>query len=209
MNDMPANKDHWYDGWFYDHFIAPNQDSLFDRVKSLIGQDASVLDVGCGTGRLAFALADRCKSVVGLDLSIRNIDRASKNLKRNPNPVISFIHGTVEELKNSGKEARFDYAVLTYVIHEVDEEKRIRLLEEIAGVAERIIVGDYQVPQPPGLGKVFTRTIEFLAGTSHYRNFKSYLALGGIEYLAAKAGLKVVVETLHQQEYSHLVVLSR
>ena len=33
---MMENKDHWYDGWFYDNFIAPNQDRLFGQIKNLI-----------------------------------------------------------------------------------------------------------------------------------------------------------------------------
>ena len=53
---MPENKNHWYDGLFYDKIIAPNQDRAFQIVKSLINKNSSVLDVGCGTGRLAFQL---------------------------------------------------------------------------------------------------------------------------------------------------------
>lgn len=30
------NKNHWYDGWFYDLFIAPNQDRLFGQIIKLI-----------------------------------------------------------------------------------------------------------------------------------------------------------------------------
>ncbi len=49
-----TNKDHWYDGQFFDRFIAPNQDNVFARVREIITDGSSVLDVGCGTGRLAF-----------------------------------------------------------------------------------------------------------------------------------------------------------
>jgi hypothetical protein len=28
---MTQNKTHWYDGWFYDRLIAPNQDRLFGQ----------------------------------------------------------------------------------------------------------------------------------------------------------------------------------
>ena len=58
---MTKNKYHWYDGWFYDKVIAPNQDKLFGQITSLIEPESSVIDIGCGTGRLAFALAINAK----------------------------------------------------------------------------------------------------------------------------------------------------
>ena len=52
---MTENKNHWYDGWFYDTIIAPNQDKLFGQIEKLIEPKSSIIDVGCGTGRLAFS----------------------------------------------------------------------------------------------------------------------------------------------------------
>ncbi|MCX6144393.1 MAG: class I SAM-dependent methyltransferase, partial [Ignavibacteriales bacterium] len=77
---MSENKDHWYDGRFYDLVIAPNQDTIFAQVRGIIWNGSTVLDVGCGTGRLAFQLADKCKKVDGVDLSKRNIDVANGKL---------------------------------------------------------------------------------------------------------------------------------
>jgi hypothetical protein len=33
---MKKNKCYWYDGWFYDIFIDPNQDKLFEKCEYLI-----------------------------------------------------------------------------------------------------------------------------------------------------------------------------
>ena len=79
------NKNHWYDGWFYDKLIAPNQDRMFGEIKNLIEPNSSIIDVGCGTGRFSFTIADKVKKVIGIDLSSKNITTANKTLQKNPN----------------------------------------------------------------------------------------------------------------------------
>jgi SAM-dependent methyltransferase len=205
---MTKNKIHWYDGWFYDKIIAPNQDMLFGQIKELIEPDSAVIDIGCGTGRLEFTLADKCKSVQGIDLSERNIKRANMTLLQHPDNKILFHHKDINELSSNGN-VHFDFAVLTYVIHEVNEAERIELLTDIARIADKIIIGDYLVPRPGGFNRFSSEAIEFIAGTEHYRNYKSFVAQGGIYYLAGKAGLKVIDEKINQPFSNHIVVLAR
>lgn len=203
---MTQNKYHWYDGWFYDRFIAPNQDKLFFQINTLIQPNSRIIDIGCGTGRFEFTLADKCKSITGLDLSVRNINMAKQKLLDQPNDRISFKHLTLSELSHDGQ-PHFDYAVMTFVIHEVNEDERITLLKEVASVADKIIIGDYLVPLPGDFGSFLSQVIEFVAGKEHYRNFKSYVANGGIHYLADKAGLRIVEEVTNQPASNHIVVM--
>jgi len=205
---MTQNKDHWYDGWFYDKFIAPNQDKLFSQIRDIIEPGSAVLDIGCGTGRLAFKIADKCISVKGIDLSERNISRALITLGKRPDPKIEFKHGDQAET-NNGKDSYFDYSVFTYVIHEVNEDERISMLFDAARVSRKIIIGDYSVPGPSGLAGWLSETIEFIAGREHYRNYKSFIRNGGIHYLANKAGLKVVYEISGQGSTNNIVILSK
>lgn len=204
---MKQNKNHWYDGWFYDVFIAPNQDRLFSLIKTIIEPNSSVLDVGCGTGRFPFTIADKSKSVLGIDLSTRNIEKAKSNLAKNPNEKISFAHSTISDLISQN--LHFDYAVMTYVIHEVNEEERVKLLEDISNVADKIIIGDYLVPKPNGFWSVLNEVVEFAAGSEHYRNYKNYVRNGGLQDLANKAGLKIVKGIKNKPSTSHLVVLTK
>ncbi len=205
---MTENKNHWYDGWFYDRIIAPNQDQLFAQIKELIEPQSTVVDIGCGTGRLAFALGDHVESVLGIDLSKRNIGRAHKLLQRKPNDKISFLHINVTEAKNGGDKP-FDYAILTYVIHEVNKEERIKLLNDISLVAERIIIGDYLFPRPTGLSGFISETIEYLAGKEHYQNYRTYMADGGIHHLARESGLQIITEVNSRRSVDQLVVLAK
>jgi len=205
---MTENKYHWYDGWFYDTLIAPNQDKLFGQIRDMIGPDSDIVDIGCGTGRFEFAIADKCRSVLGIDLSERNIKMATKNLFRYPDEKISFHHGNLSEVIKEGGH-HFDFAILTYVIHEVNKEERVDLLRQVAGIADKIIIGDYVVPKPKGFTGFLSELIEFVAGSDHYRNYKSYMLDGGLSYLADKAGLKIVAENKNQNLSGYIVTLTR
>jgi len=203
---MKENKDHWYDGWFYDKFIAPNQDRLFGQIKNLIEPGSKIIDVGCGTGRFSFSVADKVSQVVGIDLSKKNIDTANQTLSKNPNDKISFLQTKLSNLNSQN--LHFDYAVMTYVIHEVNEEERVKLLLQLSQAADKVIIGDYLVPKPNGFWTALNEVVEFAAGSEHYRNYRNYVRNGGIQDLANKAELKILTEIRDRPLTSHLVILS-
>lgn len=201
------NKNHWYDGRFYDVFIAPNQDPLFKAINSLIAEKSTIVDVGCGTGRFSFLIAEKCKTVLGIDLSIRNIKMAQQNLDKNPVSSISFQHKSLDALYKEGH--HFDYAVITFVFHEINENKRISLLQEVSKIANTIIIGDYLAPSPKHFGGYLTQIIEFLAGREHYRNYLNFLANGGIPELAERSGVKIINTIDTQQSHNQIYILSK
>jgi len=204
---MEHNKDHWYDGWIYDQFIAPNQDRIFREIINIIEPNSTVVDVGCGTGRFSFIAADKVSKVVGVDLSIKNINKASQLLSKNPNPKISFQHSKLSDLIS--KNQHFDYAVMTYVIHEVNPDERVPLLKEMAQIADKIIIGDYLVPVHKGLWSFINEIVEFLAGKEHYTNFKHFTANQGLNGLADQAGLKILSEIKNKPTTSELLLLTK
>jgi SAM-dependent methyltransferase len=204
---MTLNKVHWYDGWFYDKLIAPNQDRLFREIKKIIEPNSSIIDVGCGTGRFSFSVSDKIQKVLGIDLSIKNINKANHTLSRKNNSKISFHHTNLSDLVKQN--LHFDYAVMTYVIHEVNPDERIILLNEMAQIADKIIIGDYLVPVNKGFWSTINEIVEFLAGKNHYDNFKHFVANNGLYGLIDKTGLKVVQELKNKPETNQLVVLAK
>ena len=206
--DLKDNKDHWYDGWIYDELVAPRLDGLYGRILEIIEPGARVIDIGCGTGRFAFLAADKCGSVVGLDLSKRNIDRANLILTRNLNAKVTFLHKNGRDtLAEAG--THYDYAVLTFILHEVDEIERAGLLRAAAGAANKVIVGDYLVPKPGGVWGALATAVEFVAGREHYRNYLSFVRNGGIRGLADQGGLKIVSEIKNTLPIIQLMLLSK
>jgi len=201
------NKNHWYDGWFYDNLIAPNQDRMFGEIKNLIEPNSRVIDVGCGTGRFSFSIADIANMVVGVDLSSKNLTTANQTLQRNPNNKISFLHTNLADLISQNH--HFDYAVMTYVIHEVNSEDRIPLMNEMAKIADKIIIGDYLVPTTKGFWSILNNIVEFLAGNEHFSNFKNFVTDKGLRGLAEKTELKIIQEIKNKPKTSQILLLTK
>lgn len=202
------NKDHWYDGLFYDIVIAPNQDKSFSLVKNIIEPNSTLLDVGCGTGRLAFQIADKCSRVDAIDLSKRNIELANKKLNKNPKSNIKFIHADVLNHLTEN-ENKYDYAVLSYVIHEIDESLRENILLALSKSVSKTILIDYLTPRIKGMWSLLNEIVEYGAGKEHYSNFKTYVAQNGIKGLSDRTGLKILHEVKNKPSTSHLAVLGK
>jgi SAM-dependent methyltransferase len=202
------NKNHWYDGLFYDLLIAPNQDRAFVHVRDLIADGSTLLDVGCGTGRQVFQLADKCDRIDGIDPSVRNISVARRKLAAKPTNGVRFHHADALAYL-AEKDLRFDYATLSYVIHEIEERERNRLLQTLSSVARNLIIVDYLVPQPRGHWRMLNEAVEFMAGSDHYRNFKSFVAGDGLTGLLERAGLIVLGERKNDPPSSHIVLATR
>lgn len=205
---MTQNKNHWYDGWFYDKLIAPNQAHFFNQIVSLIKSDSTIIDVGCGTGFFSFFASCKVKTILGIDLSIRNINQANRNLRNNPNNKLSFQHTSLREIAKNRTES-FDYAILSFVIHEIDEKDRIEMLIDLASIADKIIISEYLYPRPKNLGGKLTRLIEFFAGIEHYRNYKNFMANGGLQSLAKKTGLSIISEIKNTNRANYITVLTK
>jgi ubiquinone/menaquinone biosynthesis C-methylase UbiE len=86
----------------------------------------------------------------------------------------------------------FDTAVSTMAMHQFDPETGLRVLMEMRRIACRIIIADYSCPMRPGPAAWLARMIERAARGDHYRNFRQYMARGGLGRLAAEAGLQIV-----------------
>ncbi len=199
------DKKHWYDGWFYDKLIAPNQDKMFKTIAAMLPVGCNIADVGCGTGRLSFQLADKCGKVVGIDLSSKNINTANLKLKETRLENVSFFHSDINDF-NPG-DVKFDYAIITYVIHEIPRERRGETLRSLKRIADKIIIGDYAIPQQNGLWKYLNEAVEFAAGRDHYANFKSFKLNGGLTSLAEKNHFKILKEIKNNPSTSHIMML--
>lgn len=182
------DKKHWYDGWIYSTFIAPNQRSMFKKIINEIPENSKILDIACGTGEFSLMASKKMQSITGIDLSSSNIKNAQKRAKDKSISNIEFIHLDAGRISEYFDE-RFDYALITFALHEMPHKIRLKVLSAMRNVADNVIIGDYAVPQPLNLYGFGVRIIEFFAGSEHFKGFLSYNKYGGIEYYTDKSSL--------------------
>jgi ubiquinone/menaquinone biosynthesis C-methylase UbiE len=90
----------------YDTFNPPGEDTAF-YVRLAGGESKRILDVGCGTGQLACALAERGHAVTGLDPAGAMLAVARR---RPGGDRVSWIQG---DARSAVLAERFDLAIMT------------------------------------------------------------------------------------------------
>jgi ubiquinone/menaquinone biosynthesis C-methylase UbiE len=149
-----------------------------------------VLDVGCGTGAHLALYAARGAEVTGVDTSTAMLKEARRRL----GPEVRLVQAEAAALPFG--DGRFDLVVAMTVLHEFASGQRRAVLAEMRRMAAprgRLLVIDHHPGRPHGArGRMirrFAATIEWIAGGEHTRNFRDFLASGGIFGLTGPAGL--------------------
>ncbi len=167
-------------------FLAPGYDALFEpllkrmreTIVDMIPPQSRVLEVACGTGAQAVRLRRIDSEYTGVDLSADMLSRA-----RRKNVNCHAADGS--DLPYNGGE--FDAATISLALHEMDPEMRNSVMRELTRVLRPgglLIVADYTFPAPGtrfgALFKAGIHLIERIAGGSHYRNYRHFMATGGL-----------------------------
>ncbi|HCM60067.1 MAG TPA: hypothetical protein DIS74_06805 [Bacteroidales bacterium] len=177
-------------GFLYRVFIDPLVNGLRRCVAAMILPGEKVIDIACGTGALSLTMARNAGHVTGIDLSEDMITTASRTAQRRRVSNVSFSLLDATDL-SCFPDFSFDAAVSTLAMHQFDPETGARVLREMSRLAKRIVIADYNCPMRSGPAAWLSRSIERAAGGDHYRNFRQYMARGGLVRLAADAGLVI------------------
>jgi ubiquinone/menaquinone biosynthesis C-methylase UbiE len=150
-----------------------------------------VIDVCCGTGAQVLEYGRRGVDATGIDISRGMLKIAEKNLWRENSVNVLFRVADATSLPF--KDGFFDYASISLGLHDKEKTVRYQIISEMKRVIKQdgaLILIDYQVPLPRHAWAVSARTVEYLAGGSHYQSFKDYLATGGLEDILKNNGLR-------------------
>jgi len=195
---MPRDKSLLYYGWIYHRLFDPPLAPARRLAVDLIPPRSGVLDLGCGTGQLCFALrsAKDCR-VMGLDLSLRMLSFARRT---NRFHEVDFVHGDATNLERI-TDGAFDYATVLMLLHELPRDGRVGVLREGLRVARHLLVMDARSPLPKNVEGLGIRVVEATFGHEHHHHFRQFLALGGIMSAVQDAGLLATVE--HRSVFLH------
>jgi len=159
--------------------------------------DQSVLDIGCGTGsQLDLYRRIGCK-IAGIDPSPAMVARTRLKLGQEARVDL----GDASRLPHAGES--FDLVLMSMVLHEIREETRSAILAEAGRVLRAdgwILVIEYHpgpLRFPRGwLAQPLIMAVERMAGLQHYRNYREFLAMGGVRGLAPRNRLAVQAEAV-------------
>ena len=154
MEDKMLNKegfDLWADG--YDKAVGLSDEENtypFAGYKEVLGsifqtimqkKNATVLDIGFGTGTLTTKLYEHGCSVYGQDFSSRMIELAYQKMPGAHLYQKDFGEGLAEPLLDH----KYDFIVATYAMHHLTDAQKISLIHELQGLLSeggKILIGD-------------------------------------------------------------------
>jgi SAM-dependent methyltransferase len=119
-----------------DYILPRRSDFLFDlegfieaqRLFYLIGAGDTVIDYGCGIGRVAKYVAERAREVIGLDISPRFVSLARRQVLR-PNATFH-----VASRFRAREVADFTYSLM--VVQHNEAPDRLRIMRHIADLTK-------------------------------------------------------------------------
>lgn len=138
-----------------------------------------VLDICCGTGDQLFYYAKAGAIVAGIDISPEMIGLAQKGQKRERLDNVYIQAADAADLPF--EDSIFDVASISLALHEIEKEKRDKIISEMKRVVKKdgsLIFIDFQVPLPKTIMSFIIKVIEYLAGKDHQENFKTYTQNG-------------------------------
>jgi ubiquinone/menaquinone biosynthesis C-methylase UbiE len=168
----------------YENFIDPILRNVRQIIPEFSGMKAGdeVLDVCCGTGAQVIEYGKHGILATGIDKEQSMLSVALKNKEKLNLVNASFYLADATSLPFGDN--RFDYVSICFGLHDKEKDSRDKVVSEMKRVVKQegfIVLADFQVPLPRNIWAMFARTIEFIAGGSHYRGFKDFIDNGGLK----------------------------
>jgi ubiquinone/menaquinone biosynthesis C-methylase UbiE len=77
-------------------------------------KDLSVLEVGCGEGRLTWRYAEKAAHVTAIDPDGEAVEKARANLPEKLKGRVRFLESTINDFAESFSDQRFDLAIFAW-----------------------------------------------------------------------------------------------
>jgi ubiquinone/menaquinone biosynthesis C-methylase UbiE len=178
-------------------WLDAQEKKIIGDLLGFLPEGGRILDLACGTGRIAEFLLSRGYRVCGADISGQMLEVAQEKLK-NFGESIEFRQADAERLPFGEK--RFDSAACFRLMGHVPPETRVKILRELKRVTRDPFVVAYYLSGPAANTKRKIR--KFLKGDKSpwfpvsKENLKREIDSAGLRIVEEKQVLKYVSETL-------------
>jgi ubiquinone/menaquinone biosynthesis C-methylase UbiE len=152
--------------------------------------DDIALDVGCGTGNTAFALASKVREVIGFDVTREMLDVAASEAVRRGFDNVTFRRGDVHELPYD--EFTFDIVSCRRAAHHFSNiTKALGEMRRVIKPDGRLVIDDRSVPADAFIDKCMN-DLDRLHDPSHVREYsvdewRTMLTSAGFEVTVAES----------------------
>ena len=168
----------------YENWIDPILRNIRQIIPGFSGMKAGdkVLDVCCGTGAQVIEYSKQGILATGIDKEQSMLGVALRNKEKLNLINTSFYLADATSLPFG--DGIFDYVSISFGLHDKERNIRNKVVTEMKRVVKQegsLVIADFQVPLPRNMWAMFARTIEFIAGGSHYRGFKDFTQNGGLK----------------------------
>ncbi len=183
----------------YDNFTEPFNAGLRRMALRMMPPQPGmrVLEIGCGTGTNMQKYRQVGCEVFGIDLSPAMLAEAQRKL----GPEVGLHRADATRLPYADEV--FDLAIAMLTLHEMPNAKRPDVLSEVRRALKAdgqlllidFLPGPLRFPKGYGI-RIFIRMIERFAGREHYRNYRDFMARGGLAPLIAECRLQITREKI-------------
>ena len=120
-----------------DEILQKRNNKELDIVKSVLPENASILDIGCGLGRWADNLKNDIKFYQGIDNSVSLIEIARKRFEENDN--IEFLNMSASKIIPENLNSDFDVAIITGVMMYINDKDIFGILDYMNRTVDKFI----------------------------------------------------------------------
>ncbi len=172
------------------------------KVVGLSGatEATKVLDVCTGTGAQALAFGKVGCQVVGIDISDSMLSKAKKK-NCYPNVTFQIADATILPFEDG----YFDISCVSLALHDMPYEARVKVLDEMKRVGEKLVIVDYNIPKNRLHHQLHVLPVS-LYETRYYRDF---VRRDGIPRLLEQQDLKVLKEAYGLLDFFKIVVCEK
>lgn len=199
MDDYHSYTNRLFRRWapVYDLFTMPLS-RVRDRVVDLADAEkgSKILDVCCGTGGQAFAFGRRGYSVTGIDLSEDMLEIAER---RNRYRNVRFM--LADAINIPFRDNYFDVSCISFGLHDMPQDIRERVLDEMKRVSKKIVIIDYNIPKNR-LHRFLHVSIASLYESRYYRDF----AKRDLGELLRQHNLRIIKEAFALIDFVRILV---